>query len=77
LQYIAPFGKCKWVKKTINDKYFIIFTYNGYRELFPKIIALETRKPAMENFTAEAFIKPIEDASEYLNGNGQPCDCGN
>jgi len=63
--------------KNTHDKYFIIFTYNGYRKLFTKIIALENQAPALEHFTAQAFIKPIEDPSEYLNGAYDSCYCGN
>ena len=63
--------------KTINDKFIIIFTGNGYRKLFAKIIALESQAPAMKNFTAQAFIKPLEDVTKYINGTDEPCNCGN
>jgi hypothetical protein len=63
--------------KTINDKFIIIFTGNGYRKLFPKIIALETQALALKHFTAQAFIKPMVDTSEYKNGTDEPCNCGN
>lgn len=63
--------------KTINDKFIIIFTGNGYRKLFAKIIALENQAPALEHFTAQAFIKPLEDATKYINGTDEPCNCGN
>ncbi|WP_395051799.1 hypothetical protein [Flavobacterium sp.] len=63
--------------KTINDKFIIIFTGNGYRKLFAKIIALENQVPALVNFNAQAFIKPLEDTSEYKNGTNEPCNCGN
>jgi len=63
--------------KTINDKFIIIFTGNGYRKLFPKIIALEKQAPALVHFTAQAFIKPLEDTTKYKNGTDKPCDCGN
>jgi hypothetical protein len=63
--------------KTINDKFIIIFTGNGYRKLFPKIIALETQAPSLKNFTAQAFIKPLEDTTKYINGTDEPCNCGN
>ena len=49
--------------KTINDKFIIIFTGNGYRKLFSKINALENQVPALENFIAQAFIKPLEDTT--------------
>jgi hypothetical protein len=63
--------------KTINDKFIIILTGHGYRKLFAKIIALESQAPALKNFTAQAFIKPLEDTSEYKNGTDEPCNCGN
>jgi len=63
--------------RTSNDKFIIIFTGNGYRKLFPKIIALENQAPALEHFTAQAFIKPLEDVTKYLNGTDEPCNCGN
>ena len=63
--------------KTSNDKFIIIFTGNGYRKLFAKIIALESQAPAMKNFKAHAFIKPLEDATKYINGTDEPSNCGN
>lgn len=63
--------------KTINDKFIIIFTGNGYRKLFPKIIALENQAPSLVNFTAQAFIKPIEDNTKYKNATDDPCSFGN
>ena len=63
--------------KTINDKFIIIFTGNGYRKLFAKIIALENQAPVLVNFTAQAFIKPLEDVTKYINGNDEPSNCGN
>lgn len=63
--------------KTINDKFIIIFTGNGYRKLFPKIIALENQAPSLVNFTAQAFVKPIEDNAKYKNGTDDPCSFGN
>jgi hypothetical protein len=59
--------------KTLNDKYIIIFTGNGYRKLFPKLIALENQAPALKYFTAQAFVKPLEEAKKYLNGADAPC----
>lgn len=63
--------------KTSSDKFIIIFTGNGYRKLFSKIIALENQAQALKHFTARAFIKPLEDTSEYKNGTDEPCNCGN
>ncbi|WP_310555172.1 hypothetical protein [Flavobacterium sp.] len=63
--------------KTINDKFIIIFTGNGYRKLFAKIIALENQAPVLLNFSAQAFIKPLEDATKFINGTDEPCNCGN
>jgi hypothetical protein len=63
--------------KTSSDKFIIIFTGNGYRKLFAKIIALENQAPALEYFTAQAFIKPLEDVTKYKNGTDEPRNCGN
>jgi hypothetical protein len=41
---------------TINDKFIIIFTGNGYRKQFAKFIALENQAPVLVNFT-EIFQK--------------------
>lgn len=63
--------------KTSSDKFIIIFTRNGYRKLFTKIIALENQAPALEQFTVQAFIKPLEDVTKYKNGTDEPRNCGN
>lgn len=55
-----------------QEKYTLIFTCGGYRKLFAKTIALEEQAPEMELFTAQAFIKPFEDISEYKNGTDEP-----
>lgn len=60
-----------------NDKFLIIFTGNGYRKLFAKMIALENQVPELQNFTAQAFIKPLEDTTRYKNGTDEPCVCKN
>jgi hypothetical protein len=60
-----------------NDKYTIIFTGSGFRKLFPKMITLENQAPELEHFTAQAFIKPIEDTSSYRDGTDEPCVCKN
>lgn len=62
---------------TINDKFVIIFTGNGYRKLFPKITTLENQAPALQHFTAQAFIKPLENTIMYKNGTDEPFNCGN
>jgi hypothetical protein len=46
--------------KTLNDKYAIIITGNGYPKLVPTLIALENQAPALKYFTARAFIKQLE-----------------
>ena len=63
--------------KTINDKFIIIFTGGGYRKLFPKIIALEELAPPLKHFTAQAFMKPLQDITKYKNGTDEPCICEN
>lgn len=63
--------------KSSSDKFIIIFTGNGYRKLFAKIIALENQAPTLVNFAAKAFIKPLEDVTEYKSGKDESCNCGN
>ena len=63
--------------RDFNDKFLIIFTGNGYRKLFAKIIALENQAPELKHFTAQAFVKPLEDTSMYKNGTDEPCLCKN
>ena len=63
--------------KTINDKFIIIFTGNGNRKLFPKIITLENQTPKLQHFIAQAFIKPLEDTTKYKNGSDEPVICKN
>ncbi len=63
--------------REFNDKFLIIFTGNGYRKLFSKINALEGQAPELKHFTAQAFIKPLEDTTRYKNGTDEPCNCGN
>ena len=63
--------------KTINDKFIIIFTGNGNRKLFPKIITLENQTPTLQHFIAQAFIKPLEDTTKYKNGSDEPVICKN
>lgn len=58
--------------KTINDKFIIIFTWNVYRKLFPKIITLENQAPSLVNFTAAAIVKHMEDNAKYKNGTDGP-----
>lgn len=55
-----------------QDKYTIIFTAEGYRKLFPKIIALEDQAPKLLHFIPQAFIKPIQDKTPYWEGNDKP-----
>ena len=55
-----------------QDKFTIIFTADGYRKLFPKIIALEDQAPQLQHFIAQAFIKPIQDKTLYQTGKDEP-----
>lgn len=55
-----------------QDKFTIIFTADGYRKLFPKIIALEDQAPQLQHFIPQAFIKPIQDKTPYLDGKDEP-----
>jgi len=79
--------KLEYVSKSIGfvikpsnefeNKYIFIFTGNGLRRLFAKIIALENQAPTLEHFTAQVFIKPLEDTTMYKDGTDEPCDCKN
>ena len=60
-----------------EDKFIIIFTGNGLRRLFAKMMALENQAPTLEHFTAQAFIKPLEDTTMYKDGTDDPCPCTN
>jgi len=62
---------------TIDDKFLIIFTGGGYRKLFPKIIAFEEQSPVLKHFTAQAFMKPLQEVEKYRNGTDAPCVCKN
>ncbi|MGG7035736.1 MAG: hypothetical protein ACI7YS_11175 [Flavobacterium sp.] len=55
-----------------QSKYTIIFTAEGYRKLFPKIIALEERAPQLKYFVPQAFIKPMQEIEHIKNGNDAP-----
>ena len=57
---------------TDQGKFTIIFTAEGYRKLFPKLIALEDQAPQLQYFIAQAFIKPIQDKTPYLTGKDKP-----
>jgi hypothetical protein len=63
--------------REFDDKFLIIFTGNGYRKLFAKIIALENQAPDLKHFTAQAFVKPLDDTTRYKNGTDEPCVCKN
>ncbi|NDP28247.1 MAG: hypothetical protein GZ087_12595 [Flavobacterium sp.] len=55
-----------------REQYTLIFTADGYRKLFPKIIALEEQAPKLQYFIPQAFIKPIQDLTPYLLGTDEP-----
>lgn len=55
-----------------NNKCLIIFTGEGYRKLFPKLIALEEQAPQLQHFIPQAFIKPIQDKTPYLTSKDEP-----
>jgi hypothetical protein len=63
--------------RTFDDKYKIVFTGYGYPKLFPKMIALENQAPQMKHYSAQAFIKPLEDTTSYREGTDDPCICKN
>jgi hypothetical protein len=62
---------------TVNDKFIIIFTCYGYRKLFPKVVSIENQAPTLKYFTAQAFIKPLEEITKYNDGTDEPCICKN
>ena len=55
-----------------SDKCLIIFTGEGYRKLFPKLIALEEQAPRLELFYTQAFIKPMEKVQQIILGKDSP-----
>jgi hypothetical protein len=63
--------------KKFKDNFIIIFTGSGYHKLFAKMIALENQAPTLKHFTAQAFIKPLEDTTTYKDGTDEPCVCKN
>lgn len=65
------------VPQGINDKFTITFTSYGHYKLFPKLAALQTVAPVLKHFTAQAFIKPLEEITSYTNGTDEPCICKN
>lgn len=79
--------KFKYISKRIGymiteptpnqEKYTIVFTAAGHRKLFSKLTALEEQVPNLKYFTAQAFIKPIADATPYKEGTDLPCIYGN
>jgi hypothetical protein len=44
----------------------LLFTAQGYRKLFPKLIALEENAPKLSRVTPIIFIKPITNKERYL-----------
>lgn len=65
LDYVSK--RIGYVVKTPKDhekKCLIIFTSEGYRKLFPKLVALEEQAPALKYFKPQAFIKPLENIQE-------------
>jgi hypothetical protein len=44
----------------------LLFTAQGYRKLFPKLIALEENAPNLSRVTPIIFIKPITNKERYL-----------
>ena len=47
----------------------LLFTAQGYRKLFPKLIALEENAPKLSRVTPIIFIKPITDENEKDNSS--------
>lgn len=53
----------------------LVFTCFGRSSLFDKIIALEQQAPPLRYIGAQAFIQPLTDVSEFLNGSDLPVIC--
>lgn len=51
-----------------NEKYTIIFTAHGNPKLFGKVTALEHAAPQLDNWQAQAFIKPTEEIEIFKLG---------
>jgi len=51
-----------------QEKGIIIFSAEGYTKLFPKIRALEQQAPELSYFTIQAFIKPMLDKTDIIEG---------
>ena len=60
-----------------SEKCKIVFTAEGYRKLFPKIIALEDQAPKLKHFIPQAFIKPMQQVTKIKNGTDLPCSYEN
>lgn len=55
----------------------LVFTCFGRASLFDKIIALEEQAPPLRYISAQAFIQPLTDISDFLNGSDLPVICPN
>ena len=78
LDYVSK--RIGYVVKTPKDhekKCLIIFTGEGYRKLFPKLVALEEQAPALRYFKPQAFIKPLENIQEIKNATANTLKSGN
>jgi hypothetical protein len=56
-----------------TEKCKIVFTAEGYRKLFPKIIALEDHAPKLRYFIPQAFIKPMQQVTKIKKGTDLAC----
>lgn len=54
-----------------NEKCHIIFTSEGERKLFAKLIELEEHAPKLEYFIPQAFIKPMQNTQHIKLGKDQ------
>lgn len=65
------------IKLSNNEekKHIIVFSAGGYSKLFPKIRALEQQAPKLLCFTAEYFIKPLQDKDKTAIMEGKDDSC--
>jgi len=74
LNYVSKrIGFIIYAPQKNTEKCKIVFTAEGYRKLFPKIIALEDHAPKLEHFIPQAFIKPMQKVTKIKNGTDLFC----
>jgi hypothetical protein len=59
-------------KRSESEKIKMIITAHGYRKLFPKVKALISNAPKLENWEFQALIQPNTDLERYKQGIDNP-----